>query len=62
MTGVGIVAYLETFQIKLRAVFPTLGALGDTNVGIVAMLANIIVLLVVSLATRPSTVAEEQRA
>src|SRR5215211_7482120 len=62
LTGVAIVAYLETFQIKLRAVFPALGALGDTNVGIVAMLANIIVLLVVSLATRPSTVAEEQRA
>ena len=62
LTGVAIVAYLETFQIKLRAVFPALGSLGDTNVGIVAMLANIIVLLVVSLATRPSTVAEEQRA
>jgi hypothetical protein len=36
--------------------------LGDTNVGIVAMLANIIVLVLVSLATRPSAVAQEQRA
>src|SRR5918994_1822430 len=62
LTGVAIVAYLEVFQIKLRAVFPALGSLGDTNVGIVAMLANIIVLVLVSLATRPSTVAEEQRA
>src|SRR5918994_339421 len=62
LTGVAIVAYLEVFQIKLRAVFPALGSLGDTNVGIVAMLANIVVLVVVSLATRPSTVAKEQRA
>src|ERR671911_423510 len=62
LTGVAIVAYLEVFQIKLRALFPALGSLGDTNVGIVAMLANIIVLVLVSLATRPSTVAEEQRA
>lgn len=62
LTGVAIVAYLEVFQIKLRAVFPALGSLGDTNVGIFAMLVNIIVLVVVSLATRPSTVAEEQSA
>jgi hypothetical protein len=35
---------------------------GDTNVGIVALLANTVVLVAVSLATRTSTVAEEQRA
>jgi hypothetical protein len=34
---------------------------GDTNVGIVALLANIVVLVAVSLVTRPSTVAKEQR-
>ncbi len=50
------------FQIKLRAVFPVLGSLGDTNIGIVALLANIVVLVAVSLATRPSTVRKEQRA
>jgi SSS family solute:Na+ symporter len=60
--GVAIVTYLEVFQIKLRAVFPFLGSVGDTNVGIVALLANIVVLVVVSFATRLSTVAKEQRA
>jgi solute:Na+ symporter, SSS family len=61
-TGVAVVSYLTIFEVKLRAVFPALGSLGDTNVGIVAMLANVVVLVVVSLATRPSTVAKEQRA
>ncbi len=57
--GVAIVTYLEVFQIKLRAVFPFLGSVGDTNVGIVALVANIVVLVAVSLATRTSTVADE---
>jgi SSS family solute:Na+ symporter len=61
-TGVAIVTYLTVFEVKLRAVFPLLGSLGDTNVGIVALLANIVVLVAVSFATRPSTVAKEQRA
>jgi SSS family solute:Na+ symporter len=61
-TGVAIVTYLTVFEVKLCAVFPFLGSLGDTNVGIVALLANIVVLVVVSFATRPSTVAKEQRA
>ena len=60
--GVAIVTYLEVFQIKLRVIFPFLGSLGDTNVGIVALLANTVVLVAVSFATRTSTVAEEQRA
>src|SRR5215210_6877707 len=62
LTGVAIVTYLTVFEVQLRAVFPFLGSIGDTNVGIVALLANIIVLVAVSLATRPSTVAREQRA
>src|ERR687898_749230 len=62
LTGVAIVASLEFFQIKLRPVSPAIGSLGDTNVGIVTMLANNIVLVLFSLTTRPSTVAEEQRA
>jgi SSS family solute:Na+ symporter len=57
LVGVSIVTYLTVFEVKLRAVFPFLGSIGDINVGIVALLANIIVLVVVSLATRPSTVA-----
>ena len=62
LTGVAIVTYLTVFEVQLRAVFPALGAWGDTNVGIVALLANIVVLVVVSLVTRPSTVAEKQSA
>jgi solute:Na+ symporter, SSS family len=62
LVGVAIVTYLEVFQIKLRAVFPFLGSVGDTNVGIVALLANIVVLVAVSLVTRPSTVTKEKRA
>lgn len=61
LVGVTIVTYLTVFEVKLRAVFPFLGSIGDTNVGIVALLANIIVLVAVSLATRPSTVAGEAR-
>ena len=46
-----------TQRIYLRAVFSSLGALGDVNIGIVALLVNIVVLAVVSLATRPSKTA-----
>jgi SSS family solute:Na+ symporter len=58
-TGVALVAYLTVFEVKLRGVFPALGAVGDTNIGIVALLVNLIVVVAVSLATRPSTVAGE---
>ena len=57
--GVAVVTYLTVTETQLRAVFPALGSVGDTNVGIVALLANIVVLVAVSLATRPSTVADE---
>ncbi|MCA1729672.1 MAG: sodium:solute symporter [Actinobacteria bacterium] len=60
--GVATVSYLTIADVKLRAVFPFLGSLGDTNIGVVALLLNIAVLVVVSFATRPSTVAREQRA
>jgi solute:Na+ symporter, SSS family len=59
LVGVAIVTYLTVAGITLRAIFPFLGSIGDTNVGIVALVANIVVLAVVSLATRPSTVAGE---
>src|ERR671912_261465 len=61
-SGLDLVLLLLLGYAFVTQLFPALGSLGDTNVGIVAMLANIIVLVVVSLATRPSTVAEEQRA
>jgi solute:Na+ symporter, SSS family len=62
--GVAVVTYLTVFNVSLRAVLPFLGSWGDTNVGIVALIVNLIVLVVVSLATRTATkssVAEEQR-
>src|ERR671932_1646139 len=62
LVGVAIVAYLTVFDVKLRAVFPALGSLGDTNVGIVALLVNLVVLVIVSLAPGGAAVAREQRA
>src|SRR5215210_94791 len=62
LVGVAIVTYLTVAGVTLRAILPFLGSIGDTNVGIVALLANIIVVVAVSLATRPSTLAREQRA
>ena len=59
--GVAVVTYLTVTETQLPAVFPFLGSVGDTNVGIVALLANIVVLVAVSLVTRPSTVDKEQR-
>jgi SSS family solute:Na+ symporter len=53
LTGVAIVAYMEISGTKLRAVFPALGSLGDTNNGIVALLVNLVVLVGVSFVTRP---------
>ncbi len=58
-TGVALVAYLTIFEVKLRGVFPALGSVGDTNIGIVALLVNLIVVVAVSLATRPSAIAGE---
>ena len=62
LAGVAVVAYLTVFQVKLREVFPALGSLGDTNVGIVALLINLVVMVAVSFATRPSKVARDQHA
>lgn len=52
LVGVGIVTYLTVAGLTLRTMFPVLGSLGDINVGIVALLANVVVLVGVSLATR----------
>ncbi len=45
--------------LTLRTIFPLLGSMGDINVGIVALLANIVVLVAVSLVIRTSTVVDE---
>jgi solute:Na+ symporter, SSS family len=58
-TGVAVVTYLTVFDVELRTVFPALGSLGDTNVGVVALLVNVVVLIGFSLAIRPTTVARE---
>ena len=55
LVGVGIVTYLIVTGLTLRAIFPALGSLGDINVGIVALLANVVVLVALSLTTRTST-------
>ena len=39
-------------ELTLRTIFPSLGSIGDINVGVLALLANVIVLVAVSLATR----------
>lgn len=62
LAGVAIVAVMEVGQLKLRALFPFLGSVGDTNIGIVALLVNLVVLVAVSLLTRPSKAAREQHA
>ena len=54
-----IPTYLTVMGLTLRTIFPLLGSMGDINVGIVALLANIVVLVAVSLVTRTSTVVDE---
>ena len=56
LVGVAIVTYLTVTGLTLRAIFPTLGSLGDINVGVIALLANVVV-VAVSPATRTSTAA-----
>ena len=47
--------------VSLRSLFPSLGALGDTNVGIVALVVDPIVLVAVSLATRGATATSREQ-
>jgi SSS family solute:Na+ symporter len=62
LVGVATVTVLTQQEITLRSLFPSLGPLGDANIGIVALLLNVVVLVVVSLVTRSSAVGKEQRA
>ena len=59
LVGVAIVTYLTVTGLTLRAIFPSLGSLGDIHVGVVALLANVVVLVAVSLATRTSTAIDK---
>ncbi len=59
LVGVGIVTYLTIAGLTLRDIFPFLGSIGDVNVGIVALLTNVLVLVAISFVTRASTVADE---
>ena len=49
--GVAVVTHLTVKGPTLRSLFPSLGSLGDINVGVIALLANTIVLVAISLAT-----------
>ena len=59
LVGVAIVTHLTLTGLTLRAIFPSLGSLGDFNIGIVALLANVVVLVAVSLTTRTSTATDK---
>jgi SSS family solute:Na+ symporter len=59
LVGVAIVTYLTLTGLTLRAFFPSLGSLGDINVGVIALLANVVALVAVSLATRTSTATDK---
>ena len=50
---------LTVMGLTPHAIFPSLGSMGDINVGVVALLANAFVLVAVSLATR-TTVATDK--
>jgi len=51
LVGVAVVTYLTVMGPTLRSLFPSLGSLGDINDGVIALLANTIVLVAISLAT-----------
>jgi hypothetical protein len=53
------VTYLLATGLTLRALFPSLGSLGDINVGVIALLADVFVLVAFSLATRTSTARDK---
>lgn len=61
IAGVATVTYVIVAGISLRGLFPSLGSLGDTNIGIVALLVNVIVLVAVSLATRGVAVTSKEQ-
>ncbi len=45
--------------LTLRTIFPSLGSVGDINVGVMALLANVVVLVAVSLATRTTMTTDK---
>lgn len=59
LTGEAVVTWLQVSGVKLPALFPTWpGVVTDLNIGIVALIANVAVLLAVSALTRPGTAAK----
>jgi Na+/proline symporter len=56
---VTIATYLTVTGFTLRALFLSLGSLGDINVGVIALLANVVVLVAVSLTTRTTMITGE---
>jgi hypothetical protein len=62
LVGVAVVTYLTVMGLTLRTVFPSLGSIGDINVGVIALLAKVVVLFAVSLATRTTMTTDKARA
>jgi SSS family solute:Na+ symporter len=53
VTGEAVVIFLQVSGVKLATLFPSWpAAITDLNIGIVALIANVVVLLAVSAATR----------
>ena len=59
LVGVTVVTYPTVKGLTLHALLPSLGSLGDINVSVIALLANIVVLVAVSLTTRTSTATDK---
>jgi solute:Na+ symporter, SSS family len=63
LTGEAVVIALQVSGVKLATLFPAWpSAITDLNIGIVAMIANVVVLLGVSAVTRPARVVVESPA
>lgn len=61
IAGVATVAYIQLSGSTVGTLFPFLPqAIKDFNVGIIAMIINVIVLVIVSLATRPVVITNKQ--
>jgi SSS family solute:Na+ symporter len=61
LTGVATVAYITISASTVGTLFPFLPqAIKDFNVGIIAMIVNVVVLVVVSLVTKPVTVTSSK--
>jgi Na+/proline symporter len=59
LVGAAVVTYLTVMGLTLRPIFPSLGSVGDISVGVIALLANVVVLVAVSLAIRTTMTTDK---